>query len=143
MRYEYWCDDDASKKYRIDKISGLPKNINFKFTTFYIRFFKSREYNGYFSSSMAIPAFQDDDGYVFEQKFSDYNFSEESFSDYEVAFNEHNIDSISDSISCTFEYKKEMGRGYILCKMLIKGTSFCGHVLLDDRFFEEEILIKN
>lgn len=139
MKYEYSMDAKASKLLLAKDMLGLPSDISLSFNNVYVRFYKSSEMNGYFYCKLAIPAFQDDEGYVFEREFCAITEDDEDddidLSTYLNPFNDHTFDSLPNSATCYFEEKTEMGQRMLLLFMRIKGTPFYGYVLIDQDFY--------
>tara|TARA_B110000211_G_C14093327_1_gene560860 strand:+ start:12652 stop:13137 length:486 start_codon:yes stop_codon:yes gene_type:complete len=158
MPFEYQKNAANSKILQAKKQPGLSKDITLDFSSIHIRVYKSEGYQGYFNCSLAIPSYQDDEGYVFEFPFSDVNESKltdieqeadsdsliegiefgESFESnyrYDVQLHEHSFDSVINAMVCKFEDKIEQGRRILSFNLSIKGTPFNGYVLIDEDFY--------
>lgn len=139
MKNQYRNKENASKLLYAKDLSGLPSDISLAFNNVHVRFYKSQEMNGFFFCTLAIPAFTDDEGYVFEREFEEVVLSDDDidFSTYTVPLHDHTFDSLKKSIACHFEYKHEMGRRSLLLRMKIKGTPFDGYVFIDDSLYNQ------
>jgi len=159
MPFEYQKEAANSKTLQAKKQPGLPKDITLDFSTIHIRAYKSEGYQGYFNCSIAIPSYQDDEGYVFEFPFSDVNKSKlsdieqdadsdslmegvefgesfESYFRYDVPLHEHSFDSVINAMVCKFEDRIEQGRRILSFNLSIEGTPFNGYVLIDEDFYK-------
>lgn len=151
MRYEYKREAAASKRFGAKQLSGLPKDIELDFDNVHVRVYKSENQAGYFSCSLAIPAHEDDEGYVLEYDFSDpiktreldnpqeelipsfesdFDFGEPSAWEYEAPLNDHSFDTLVQAMSGKFSDETEQGQRCLLFNLRISGTPFSGYALI-------------
>lgn len=159
MNIKYTREASSSKKFNARKLSGLPSTVSLKFDTIYIRVYKSEVNRGYFSCTVAIPAYQDNEGYVLEYGFADHirspeldsptEDSEPSFEadfdpgepgywEYEAPLNDHGLDTIPPAMTCNFNETIEEGRRLLLINLTIEGTPFYGFTLVDSDLYVRE-----
>ena len=104
----------------------------------HIQFCKSRQDNGFFYCSLVIPKLRDHDGNILVLDFMNCDFNEyENFEEeeYEVPFNDHNLDSLPDAASCYFEYRIDRNQPFLLLHMKIKNTPFFGCVFIESNLY--------
>lgn len=163
MRYKYRVNAESSKSIQAKQVAGLPADIDLKFSQAYLRFYKSEEDKGFFRCSLAIPAHQDDEGYVLELDFhdpirakqldnprepdapsfaSDFDCGGTNPFVYEVPLNDHDFSSIGKVATCKFSDEIKQGRRNLLFNLSIKGTPFHGYVLIDPELYQTNKLIQ-
>ncbi|WP_404299080.1 hypothetical protein [Halomonas sp.] len=151
MRYEYISAAYASKLFYAKEVPGLPEDVEIDFNNVYVRAYKSENNPGYFGCSLAIPKHKDCDGYVLEINFSDLNnsiendnpredyfcdmesefYNEDSFSfEYEVQLNDHDFETLTRAMRCTFSDEYDEGRRSLLFNLVISGTPFNGYAFI-------------
>lgn len=139
MRYKYATKALASTSLDAKTLHGLPKDISLLFPKIHVRFHRSEEMKNFFYCTLAIPAFKDDEGYVFEREFSDEIVDEDNIdlSTYSCPLNDHNFVSVLKHVTCHFEERNEMGQRMLLLFLRISGTPFFGYVLLKRNMYVE------
>ena len=159
MKYEYHRDADGSRKFSAKQMAGTPRDLELDFDNVHVRVYKSDEQKGYFRCSLAIPAHEDDEGYVWEANFSDpikaaaldspreevvppfesdFDSGGPSYWDYyEAPFNDHDFDSLVQGMSAKLSQKTEQGRRFLIFHLKIPGTPFNGSVTIHPDFYRE------
>jgi hypothetical protein len=137
MRHEYRLKESAAKLLRAKDLRGLPGDITLSFSNAYVRFYKSRGFNGFFYCTLAVPSLLDDEGYVLELEFDQEQPSDEDidFSTYLAPLNDHDFDSLAKAAECYFQEIHDMGRRMLLLYLKIHGTPYFGHVYIDASFY--------
>jgi hypothetical protein len=160
MRYEYRIEADASKKFSAKQMAGTPKDLELDFDNVHVRVYKSDEQTGYFRCTLAVPAHEDDEGYVREFDFSDpikarelenpreeiippfesdFDSGEASYWDYyEAPFNDHDFDTLVQAMSAKLSEKTEQGRKFLIFHLKISGTPFNGCTTIYPDLYREK-----
>lgn len=150
MGYEYRSEAIASKKFSAKQMAGTPRDLELDFDNIHVRVYKSGEQAGYFRCALAVPAHQDDEGYVLEVDFSDPFKAQEldhpregtikpfesdfdsggvGFWDYyEAPLNDHDFGTLVHAMSARLSEKIEQGRKSLIFGLRISGTPFNGYV---------------
>ncbi len=152
MRYEYRYEACASRKFSAKQMAGSPKSLELDFDNVHVRVYKSDEHPGYFRCSLAVPSQKDDEGFVREFDFSDlikalelenpreeiispfqsdFDSGDVSYWDYyEVPFNDHDCQSLAETMSGKLIEKSEQGRTFLIFDLEISGTPFKGRATI-------------
>ena len=157
MKYEYKQNSIGSQKINAKKILEKSKYV-FKFNDFYLRLYKSTSEQNYFSCSLAIPNFKDDQGYALEIDFnygklkeskpleqgSDYpNDIEEDIYEYEDDYSDTytspfcglSIEEIINNLVFTFKEKTYLNETSVLLILKISNTPYYGCAVIDSNLY--------
>lgn len=163
MRYQYRLEADSSRKYSAKQMTGTPRDLELYFDNVHVRVYKSHEVTGYFRCSLAVPAFEDDEGYVREFEFcdplqtyelehsheesipsfeSDLESGSSSYLDYyEAPFNEHDFGTLVQAMSARLSLENKGGRKLLSFQLEISGTPFKGYVIITPDLYREITIV--
>lgn len=117
----------------------IPSGVKLKFKKIHIRIHNDQELDGYVFVTAGIPNFEDDQGFIWEEDFSD-PFSNQEFLSGPVqnSFPKESF-SLSDfpeNLELNLYKSENSNRINLWLELKIRNSPFRGEILLDDEMFE-------